>query len=361
MGGRRPAGAARGGLGVRDLRRAATVLDLDEVGAAFVAELAYVAGLLAPDTEIEQAWRPTPAYDLWRAPGPGAAVGGAGRRLAADGPARRAGRDPGRSGPAARRPWGPTWTAHSPPTCAPACSPSLPRSPRGRRDRRGGHRPAGVVLARAGAGGCAPMPWPGPCARPRPLGVLGLGAMSAPGRALVADPDDEDALESALIPLLPIPLDHVLLQADLTAVAPGPAGDRPRPGAGPARRCRVHRRGDGVPVHRRLRAPRARRRPLRGGRAPVARLPLAYARAAAVDLPRRRRRAPPRPDQGGRGLRPTSAPTTPACSPSWLADRRTAPLRLRRLAPTVLAAAASGRCRARPAARAGLRPGRRDP
>jgi hypothetical protein len=51
------------------------------------------------------------------------------------------------------------------------------------------------------------------------LGVVALDALSRPGRALLTDPDGiVDALRAAL----PEPVDHVLLQADLTAVAPGP-------------------------------------------------------------------------------------------------------------------------------------------
>ncbi|MDP9395367.1 MAG: helicase-associated domain-containing protein, partial [Actinomycetota bacterium] len=52
------------------------------------------------------------------------------------------------------------------------------------------------------------------------LGVTGRGALSGPGRALAAG--DLDAAATALAPLLPEPVDVVLLQADLTAVAPGP-------------------------------------------------------------------------------------------------------------------------------------------
>ena len=52
------------------------------------------------------------------------------------------------------------------------------------------------------------------------LGVTGRGALSSAGRALV-DGDADEAVRR-LAPLLPTPLDHVLLQADLTAVAPGP-------------------------------------------------------------------------------------------------------------------------------------------
>jgi hypothetical protein len=52
------------------------------------------------------------------------------------------------------------------------------------------------------------------------LGVTGRGALAAHARPLLAG--DPDAAAAALAPLLPEPLDHVLLQADLTAVAPGP-------------------------------------------------------------------------------------------------------------------------------------------
>ena len=51
------------------------------------------------------------------------------------------------------------------------------------------------------------------------LGLVALDALSTPGRTLLADPDRAAA---ALRAALPDPIGHVLLQADLTAVAPGP-------------------------------------------------------------------------------------------------------------------------------------------
>jgi hypothetical protein len=57
------------------------------------------------------------------------------------------------------------------------------------------------------------------------LGVTGLGGMAAHGRALLED-DPAHATAAALAPALPDPVDHVLLQADLTAVAPGPLEQR---------------------------------------------------------------------------------------------------------------------------------------
>jgi len=53
------------------------------------------------------------------------------------------------------------------------------------------------------------------------IGVTALGGISAAGRALLSD-DPTHQGPTALEPLLPTPVDHVVLQADLTAVAPGP-------------------------------------------------------------------------------------------------------------------------------------------
>ncbi len=55
------------------------------------------------------------------------------------------------------------------------------------------------------------------------VGVTGLGALSTHGRALV---EDRDLAAELLAPQLPPAVDHVLLQADLTAVAPGPLEPR---------------------------------------------------------------------------------------------------------------------------------------
>jgi hypothetical protein len=52
------------------------------------------------------------------------------------------------------------------------------------------------------------------------VGVVALGALTTAGRALAEGRPDDAA--AALDPLFPRPVDHVLLQADLTAVAPGP-------------------------------------------------------------------------------------------------------------------------------------------
>ncbi|HZA12558.1 helicase-associated domain-containing protein [Mycobacterium sp.] len=52
------------------------------------------------------------------------------------------------------------------------------------------------------------------------LGLVGRGALTTPARALLAgDPDDA---ANAMTRVLPEPIDHFLVQADLTVVAPGP-------------------------------------------------------------------------------------------------------------------------------------------
>ncbi|OBG46837.1 DNA-binding protein [Mycobacterium alsense] len=52
------------------------------------------------------------------------------------------------------------------------------------------------------------------------LGLVGRGAISTPGRALL-DADPENAVQ-AMTRAMPAPIDHFLVQADLTVVVPGP-------------------------------------------------------------------------------------------------------------------------------------------
>jgi len=52
-------------------------------------------------------------------------------------------------------------------------------------------------------------------------GITGRGSLSTAGRLLFQAPADPSAAEEAIDTHLPSPVEHVLLQADLTAVAPG--------------------------------------------------------------------------------------------------------------------------------------------
>lgn len=213
-----------GGLGVRDLRRLPSLLDTDEAGAALIVELAYAAGLLAQNSEADPVWLPTPAYDTWRRDD--VAVRWAALAQTWLTTTRAAGLVGGRDererlipplGRDLDRPVAPDTRrlvlavlADLPGGAAPDAEAVL-AAVRWRRPRRGGRLRDDLVrwtLREAEA-----------------LGVTGMGALASFVRPLLQGHTDEkavDAAASAVQPFLPAPLDHVLLQADLTAVAPGP-------------------------------------------------------------------------------------------------------------------------------------------
>ncbi|MFC5722523.1 helicase-associated domain-containing protein [Streptomyces gamaensis] len=337
-----------GGLSVRDLKRTAAALDTSEDAAAFWTELAYAAGLLASDGEVDERYAPTPAADDWlRLPAERRWTRLATAWLAAT-------RAPGLVGGRDAR--GRTLSA---------LGPDLDRGPAPEVRRRvlellaalppGGSVAADVLLARLRwerpprtEGPDAPEDLRSRLARwtlaeAERLGVTGRGALSAHGRALLAAASTETAVEEAaalLAPLLPQPVDHVLLQADLTAVAPGPL-QRPL-----ARLLGVladiESKG-GATVYRFT--PASVRRALDAGRtaddlksflAAHSRTPVPQPLAYLVDDVARRHGL----------LRVGAASAYLRCDDEnvlaeILADRRSAPLRLRRLAPTVLAAQAA--------------------
>ena len=61
-----PAVLRNGGLAQRDLSIASKICNDDEVITSLLAEVAYSAGLLAAGDDKEQVWLPTPAFDVWR-------------------------------------------------------------------------------------------------------------------------------------------------------------------------------------------------------------------------------------------------------------------------------------------------------
>ncbi|MGQ4382007.1 helicase-associated domain-containing protein [Streptomyces sp. SAS_270] len=268
-----PAVLRAGGLSVRDLKRTAVALDVSEPVAAFWVELAYAAGLLASDGDADERYAATPAYDEWLELPPAERW----TRLAAAWLAatRTAGLIGGRDtkdrtlsalGPGLDRSAAPE-VRHRVlallaglPEGAAATPDSVLARLRWEHPLRGpGQSPA--TTADAGDDLRARLArWT--LSEAESLGVTGRGALSSHGRALLgapgpdprpaapaAGPGDklpvprhhhpaplpgevprtpaEQALAAAraarlLAPLLPDPLDHVLLQADLTAVAPGP-------------------------------------------------------------------------------------------------------------------------------------------
>lgn len=220
-----PPGALRsGGLGVRDLKATATELHVDEPTAAVLVEVAHAAGLLATaaDPDGNPAWIPTDLFDQW-IQRPVAERWSALVAAWLESP-----RIPGLVG--RRDPAGKVWNA-----LAPELSGVHQVESRRMALAELAALPPGLVLA-AGTGVpslVTRVAWFRP-RRPRTradqvawavdeaavLGVVALNGLTSYARAVLAD--DREGAEKALAQLLPEPVDHVLLQADLTAVAPGP-------------------------------------------------------------------------------------------------------------------------------------------
>ena len=224
--GTQPPNALRsGGLGVRELKAAAELLHVEERVAAVHVELARAAGLVDVGTTDDQdaAWLPTDAFDHWSAAG----VADRWTRLALawlDSPrmlgligTRVNGKPVNALAPDLERGWLvdtrraalrevgelPPGEVLAPGTGLPSLVDRLvwlrPRRPAARREA------VAWVMEEAAL-----------------VGVVALGGLAAHGRALLGDDDPTHHAAAALEPLLPEPVDHVLLQADLTAVAPGP-------------------------------------------------------------------------------------------------------------------------------------------
>ncbi|HEY6594111.1 MAG TPA: helicase-associated domain-containing protein [Asanoa sp.] len=243
-----------GGLGVRELRRLARSAALDESTAALILETAYAAGLIgeadaqtaavgrtAPDAVVQ----PTMRYDVWRSSSiarrwadlalawltmprqPGVV----GQRDERDRPITVLSPEAERGGAPAVRSAVLGVLADLDNGAAPTADEVLAliawRAPRRSRGRESGYREA---LDEAAT-----------------LGVTGLGALTSYGRMLLGDavaaadqdartaadplgvrpgtdrsPDAPMAAVAALDGLLPAPVDHFLVQADLTVVVPGP-------------------------------------------------------------------------------------------------------------------------------------------
>ncbi len=216
-----PPALKAGGLGVRELRAAATLLHVETDVAALVIETASAAGLLdqGMSDEVDAGWLPTEAFDAWQIgatsqkwatlarawlsnPRLVSSVGG----RVADKPVNALSPDLARNWQVGLRADVLAELADLPPDTALAAGTgqaSLVARMRWRRPRRPTMRlnQVGPTLAEAAL-----------------LGITGLNALSAFGRQAIAGDDPAGALAD----LLPAPVDHVLLQADLTAIAPGP-------------------------------------------------------------------------------------------------------------------------------------------
>ncbi|WTY68646.1 helicase C-terminal domain-containing protein [Streptomyces sp. NBC_01410] len=369
-----PAVLRSGGLSVRDLKRTAAALDTNEQMAGFWLELTYAAGLLASDGAADERYAPTPAYDDWltlpaaerwaqlaaawlTATRTAGLIGGQdskGRALSALGPEL----DRSAATEVRRRVLDllatlPAGTAPDPESVLARLRWERPLRGSGTADENAARNAAAVgptdLRSRIAA-------WT--LREAEVLGITGRGALSAHGRALLghdtapaAGTDgtgaarharaEELAAEAtaALAPLLPEPLDHVLLQADLTAVAPGPLQ---RPLAETLSVLADVESKGGATVYRFT--PGSVRRALDAGRsasdlhtflATHSRTPVPQPLSYLIDDVARRHGH----------LRIGAASAYVRCDDDALlgeilADKRSQGLRLRRLAPTVLAAQA---------------------
>lgn len=210
-----------GGLGVRDLRKVARELDTDERGAGLIVEVMFGAGMIADSAAATTPeWLPTTIVDPWLVSTPAnqwatlAAAwldlprlpGLAGMRDAKDKVLAPLSDD-------LRRPPAPTERRRILSALAELRGGTAVASPDDlaavlawRAPRRGGRLRDEIVR------------WT--LAEATTLGLVALGALTGAGRALLDDGPAPAAKRMA--DSMPEPLDHVLVQADLTVVAPGP-------------------------------------------------------------------------------------------------------------------------------------------
>ncbi|MFY2786918.1 helicase-associated domain-containing protein [Rhodococcus sp. MALMAid1271] len=214
-----------GGLGVRELRKISKATGLDDDRVGILVELLAAAHLISsgtpdpvPESDTgDDYWAPTPAVEAWLGATPAArwhTLASAWLEVP-------------------RAPW--VIGMRDPNDKPIAALSDEVRSPAAPRDRRmilellaelgSGHSATPADLARtlawrrprwSGRFGVTPVRHV--IAEATALGIVGRGAMSTPGRSLLHDGNAEADMRAAL----PEPIDYVLVQADLTLVAPGP-------------------------------------------------------------------------------------------------------------------------------------------
>ena len=210
-----------GGLSARDFKHLSAILDVDQPHAAFVVETAYAAGLLADDASLEPVWAPTPRYDDWQQRPSAHRWARLGRAWLASGRAPHlVGTVPAGGGSPINALGGnvaypPMRQLRGDVLAELAALPEGQAPDLGRLDERiRWRRPMrrGEIIDTVTAAVLREAEW---------LGITGRGALSTAGRLLFGDPANRAAAEEAISTHLPSPVEHVLLQADLTAVAPG--------------------------------------------------------------------------------------------------------------------------------------------
>ncbi|PXY32624.1 helicase-associated domain-containing protein [Prauserella muralis] len=209
-----------GGLGVREVRRLGRELDADDTRVTLLAELAFGAGLVAASEDSSPEWVPTTLTDSWLSSPPSGRwlvvaqswldlprlPGLAGQKDVRDRTLAPLSEDLRRPlAPAARRRVLDT-LAELPSGAGVKGVEELVRLLAWRAPRRGGRLRDDMVrwaMAEASA-----------------IGVVALGALTSASGALLGD--DPHGAASAMAEAMPQPVDQVLVQADLTVVAPGP-------------------------------------------------------------------------------------------------------------------------------------------
>ena len=209
-----------GALGVRDLAGLGRALELEPAQAAWLAELALAAGLVADDHELTPTFTATPDFDVWRSRSAGARWAAVAQAwLDSPRAAYLVGTSPiggpavAALGPEVR--WPPmrgiradvlAELADLPPGTAP--------TPESTAQRLSWRRPLAdrQTLGEATAAVFREADW---------LGACSLGALTTLGRGLARGATAAELTQLAEA-TLPPSVDHVLLQADLTAIAPGP-------------------------------------------------------------------------------------------------------------------------------------------
>ncbi|MEV4310957.1 helicase-associated domain-containing protein [Actinocrispum sp. NPDC049592] len=210
-----------GGLGIRELRRVGREMgSADEQRVTLIAEIAYGAGMVVDTDTTSPQWAPTTHADVWLAAPPAQqwatlAVawlelprlpGLAGAKDAKDKPMSPLSEE-------LRRPLAPAGRRRVLAALAelpPGTGMDSPEEVAGllawRAPRRGGRVRDDVVI------------WT--LREATALGLVALGALTSAGRALLED--GPAAAAKRMAEAMPAPVDHVLVQADLTIVAPGP-------------------------------------------------------------------------------------------------------------------------------------------
>jgi Helicase conserved C-terminal domain len=210
-----------GGVGVRDIKRTADTLDLSRTDVVLIAETAYAAGLLADDGQPSPSWLPTPAFDAWIAMDVAQRWASlvdawltAPRAMSAIETARET-KDDERIAPlspAAENALAATIRRNTLDALvanddALLDAQDVERMLAWRRPRRWSQRHINLVWSTMYEAAT--------------IGLTGGGVMGTAGRLLL-EGAPLDRVAAALGSHLPAPIDHVLIQADLTAVAPGP-------------------------------------------------------------------------------------------------------------------------------------------